>query len=149
MEQEQSRATKLEVEKRVLTIQSWIIEGVQDNLILKQAKTKWDIGLRQARKYLKKAYENWKQDEEITFEEKRDAKIAELKQLKRSLKPEYKGTPQGIRTIVAVEKEIIRLEGLIVKRIDVTSGGKPLQMTPEEREARIQELIEKHNANRS
>ena len=113
------KCTALEKEKRIFTIQGWIIDGVQDYLILKQAKTQWGIGLRQARNYLKTAYENWKQDKDVSFELKKEAKIAELKQIKRSLKEKYKGTPDGIRAIMAVEKEIIRLEGYVTKKVDV------------------------------
>jgi hypothetical protein len=114
-----AKCTALEKEKRIFTIQGWIIDGVQDYLILKQAKTQWGIGLRQARNYLKAAYENWKQDEDVTIDLKREAKIAELKQIKRSLKEEHKGTPAGIRAIMAVEKEIIKIEGYVTKKVDV------------------------------
>lgn len=126
----EKKSTSIEKEKRIFTIQGWIIDGVQDYLILKQAQNQWGIGLRQARNYLKSAYENWKQDEDVTTDLKREAKIAELKQIKRSLKEEYKGTPQGIRAIMAVEKEIIRLEGYVVKKVDVTTNGESLNYQP-------------------
>ena len=143
-----AKSSKLEVEKRIFTIQGWIIDGVQDYLILKQAKTQCNVSIIQARRYLKKAYENWKGDEELEIDLKRSAKIAELKQMKRSLKEDYKGTPSGIRALMMVEKEIIKIEGLIVRKVDVTSGGKPLQMSDEERDARIEELIRKRNAHK-
>lgn len=125
-----AKSSRIDTERRVYTMQGWIIDGVQDYLILKQATAQWDISLRQARRYLKRAYENWKQDEDISFEEIKGAKIAELKQLKRTLKDEFKGTPQGIRTIMSVEKQIIRLQGLIVKRVDVTTRTevKPMKL---------------------
>lgn len=125
-----AKCTKLEKEKRIFIIQGWIIDGVQDYLILKQAKAQWSIEIRQAREYLKQGYENWKQDKDIDFELKKDAMIAELKQTKRSLKEEHKGTPAGIRAIMAVNKEIIRLEGYVVKKIDITTKGESLNYTP-------------------
>lgn len=144
------RITKLEKEKRVLTVQQWIIEGVQEDLMRKQMRQEWGISTRQAKRYIKDAYESWKTDAEIDIDTKRQAKIAELQQLKRSLKAEYKGTPSGIRAQMAVEKQIIRLEPYSVQRIDITSGGEPIQeMTPEEREARIKELLKKRNANKT
>lgn len=42
---------------------------------------------------------------------------------------------------------IARDLGLIDKK-DLTTGGKPIERTPEEREERIKELIKKHNADR-
>lgn len=143
-EKKNNKATKVEKEQRIFTIQGWILDGVQDYLILKQSKTQWNIGTRQARKYIREAYERWKQQEDISMELRRNSKLAELQKLKRSLKPEFKGTPSGIRAIMSVEKEIIRLEPYSIKRVDLTSGGLPIQdMTPEERKRRIEELKKK------
>ena len=69
-------------------------------------------------------------DEDVTIDLKREAKIAELKQIKRSLKEEHKGTPAGIRAIMAVEKEIIKLEGYVIKKVDVTTNGESLNYQP-------------------
>jgi hypothetical protein len=143
-----AKSSKIELERRIFTIQGWIIDGVQDYLILKQSKSQWSIGLRQSRNYLKKAYQNWKEDIDIDIDLKRSAKIAELKQLKRSLKEEHKGSPSGIRAIMMVEREIIKIEGLVIRKVDITSGGKPLQISDEERDARIEVLINKRNANK-
>jgi len=87
----------------------------------------WGISTRQAKRYIADAYKSWKTDSEIDMETRRQAKIAELQQLKRSLKAQYKGTPAGIRAIMAVEKQIIRLEPYSVKRVDVTSGGEKIE----------------------
>lgn len=142
------RISKLEKEKRILTVQGWIIDGVQEDFMRKQMRTQWGISTRQAKRYIKDAYEAWKQDVDVDVETRRQAKIAELQQLKRSLKQDFKGTPAGIRAIMMVEKQIIRLEPYSVKRIDLTSGGDPLQMTPEEREERIKKLLAKRNASK-
>ena len=125
-----SKASNIEVEKRIFTIQGWIIDGVQDYLIIKQATTQWNISPRQAKRYLKNAYENWKTDESLTVEDKRAAKIAELKQLKRSLQEQYKGTPGGISAIMNIEKEIIKLEGILPpKRLQLSGDSdNPLEL---------------------
>ena len=123
-----ARISKLEKEKRIFKVQSWIIEGVPEELIRKQIKTEWTLSLRQAKRYIKDATESWKRDEDIDMDIRRQAKIAELQQVKRSLKAEYKGTPAGIRAIMTVEKQIIRLEPYSVQRVDVTSNGQPIDM---------------------
>ncbi|WP_417867973.1 hypothetical protein [Xanthomarina gelatinilytica] len=107
-----SKCTKAEKEKRVLQVQGWIIDGAQDDFILRQIKSTWSLTLRQAQKYLKEAYSNWLPDQKINIENRRAAKIAELKQMKRGLKPEYKGTPAGINALTRVEKLIIKLEDI-------------------------------------
>ena len=111
-----SKATQLEKENRIFTIQGWIIDGVQDYLIEKQMEQKWGIKKRQAARYIKEAYSRWKKNKDIEIEERRDAKVAELKQLKRTLKDGFKGTPAGINAILRVEKEINKLEDLYPAR---------------------------------
>lgn len=107
-----ARATKIEKEKRLFIVQGWIIEGVQDNLIVKNIVEKWNLDVRQAQRYVRQAYESWKKIEGVNIDMKREMKIAKLQQLVKTLKDEYKGTPQGIQAIMSVEKEIIKLEGL-------------------------------------
>jgi len=48
----------------------------------------------------------------MKLEQQRALKVAELQQIKRNMADEYKKTPNGVRALVAVEKEIILLEGL-------------------------------------
>lgn len=140
------RATNIEKEKRIFMIQSWIIDGVQDRLIVRQATSMWNVDIRQAQRYVAEAYQSWKRIEGVNLEMKKELKIAELKQIKRSLKEEYKGTPAGIQAIILVEKEIIKLEGLEPDKKHIIQGDKenPLVITnSEEREARIAQLIAK------
>lgn len=106
------RCTDVEKTIRLFTIQGWILDGVSDRLIVKQILQQWSIGLRQAERYVKEAYSSWSKIEGVNIEMKRELKIAKLKQDIRSLKSEYKGTPAGIQAIMAVEKELIKLEGL-------------------------------------
>lgn len=121
-------STTIQTEQRIFTVMGWIIDGVQDYLIFRQARTNWGISDRQTRRYIAEAYKRWKTDEEISIEEKRHAKIAELKQLKRSMREQFLGTPEGIRAIMSVEKEIIRLENITPPRRVEVSGNpdKPL-----------------------
>jgi hypothetical protein len=116
-----NRATKIEKEKRLFIVQGWIIEGVQDNLIVKNIVEKYDLDVRQAQRYVREAYESWKKIEGVKIDMKREMKIAQLKQLVRTLKDEYKGTPHGIQAIMSVEEKIIKLEGLeLPKQIHIT-----------------------------
>lgn len=109
---EVKKVTKLEKERRLFIVQGWIIEGIQDRLIVKNIINQWGLDVRQAQRYVRDAYDSWKKIEGVNIDMKREMKIAELKQIKRSLKDNYKGTPAGISAIMAVEKEIIKLEGL-------------------------------------
>lgn len=146
-----ARATKLETEKRVFTIQGWIINGVPDYLILKNIESEWEVKRRQAKNLLKKAYEIWHDNEEATIEEKRSLRIAELKQDIRNMKPEFKNTPKGMSVLLNYKKEINKLEALYPAQKHILQGDKekPLyvaninEMTPEEQEKRVIELAKK------
>ena len=142
------RSTKIETEKRVFTIQGWIINGVPDYLILKNIEQQYGVSRRQSKNLLNRAYESWSKEEESSLEQKRSLRIAELKQDARSLKESYKGTPQGMAAVNRIKKEINKLEGLYPDRVTVFKGDKesPIVITEgdsEAREARIAQLVAK------
>lgn len=142
-----SKATKIETEKRVFTIQGWILSGVPDYLILKNIEeSDWGVGRRQAKNLIQKAYKVWHEQEEATIDQRRAMRIAELKQDIRNMKPEFKGTPKGMAVVNAIKKEITKLEGLYPAHKHIFQGDpeKPIVVTsPEERERRIQQLLKK------
>ena len=124
------RVDKTEYMRRIFIVQGWIVEGVQSSLICRQIlNNKWCESQRQAERYLKSARDLWTEIPEAEIEQKRKLKIAQLEQLKRSLKDEFKGTPSGIRSLVAIEKEIIMLEGLRKPaKVELTGkNGEPIQ----------------------
>lgn len=108
----------------------WIVDGVQSALIVKQIVAAGWCDERQARRMLTTARERWTEGPEVEIKQKRQLKIAELQQLKRTLKADYKGTPSAIRAIMEVEKQIIMLEGLNAPQRHVIQGDKdkPLEM---------------------
>lgn len=105
------KASQLEKEKRIFTIQGWILDGVQDYLIEKQV-INWGISSRQAKRYIKEAYDRWKNDSTIDITRRRDARIAELKQDIRGMDEKFRKTPLGLRTMLAFKKELSKLEDL-------------------------------------
>ena len=146
------RSSKLETEKRVFTIQGWIINGVPDYLILKNIEQQFVnkdgefIKRRQSKVLLQKAYKIWHDEQEATVEQKRSLKIAELKQDVRSMASEFKNTPQGMAVLLNYKKEINKLEAIYPVTKIMIQGDKenPLVITnSEEREARIAKLIAK------
>lgn len=148
------RSSKLETEKRVFTIQGWIVNGVPDYLILKNIEQQFKnkdgeyIKRRQSKVLLQKAYVIWYKEEQATIEQKRALKIAKLKQDIRSMGSEYKNTPQGMAVLLNYEKEINKLEALYPIHKVIIQGDKenPLFTTDEfteEKQARLNKLIEK------
>lgn len=146
------RSSKLETEKRVFTIQGWIINGLPDYLILKNCQEKFSnkegdfLSRSQSKKLIQKAYQTWHQSEEASIEEKRSLTISSLKQDVRNMTSEFKNTPQGMAVLLNYKKEINKLEALYPVTRIMLQGNKenPLVITnPEEREVRIAELLAK------
>lgn len=146
------RSTAIETERRVFTIQGWIIAGVPDYLILKNIEQQFQnadgkyLGRRQAKVLLQKAYKIWHEDQEATIEQKRSLRIAELKQDIRNLKDEFKGTPRGMQVVNQIKKEISKLEDLYPIKRHILQGDpqNPIELsTREDREKRIAELLDK------
>lgn len=113
MENDKSkRASKQELDIRVLTVQGWIINGVQDFLIKKQAVTQWGVSFKTAKRYLKLAFDELKPDLEKTVEVERSAMIAKLEERARTMEEKFKKTPLGIRALNDIDKMIIRLKAI-------------------------------------
>lgn len=148
------RSSKLETEQRVFTIQGWILNGVQDYLILKNIEQQYGVGRRQSKNLLQKAYKVWHDDQEATIDQKRSLRIAELKQLARSMSEADKKTPRGIAALMSVHKEINKLEAIYPARVHVVKGDpeSPLVVTDDftpDKEARLNALLEKALAGKS
>lgn len=140
------RSSKLETDKRVFTIQQWIITGVQDYIILRDIEKKWKVGRRQSKNLLQKAYKIWYEDQEATVDQKRSLRIAELKELARSMSSSDRKTPRGVSALMSVHKEINKLEALYPARVVKIQGDeeKPLIITNSvQRDARIDALVAK------
>ena len=128
--EKKGRVSKIEYDKRIFAIQGWIIDGVQSSLIVRQIlNQQWCESQRHAERMLKDARDLWTEIPEAEISQKRKLKVAELQQMKRGLKDEFKGTPAGIRAMVAIEKEIILLEGLRpAAKVELTGkNGEPIQ----------------------
>ena len=104
---------KTEVQKRLFTIQDWIMEGMSSSAIIQQILAmQWAVSDRHAYRLLKHGRDQWRHFEEQDRDEKRKIKVQELKKRIRDMDSGYIGTPAGMLTILAYEKEIIKLEGL-------------------------------------
>jgi hypothetical protein len=136
-----AKASKIEYARRIFAIQGWILEGVQSALIVRQIiSSNWCTSTRHAERMLKDARDLWTEIPEAEINQKRKLKIGELQQLARSMQERFKGTPAGIRAIVSVQKEIIKLDGIAPPtKVELTGkGGEPiktettLKLTPDE-----------------
>lgn len=106
------KSDAIEYEKRIRTVQEWILEDWPTCDIISNINAKWAIQERQAKNYIAEARKRWLLEDDLLMGQKKKLKIASLKKLKRSLQDKYKGTPLGITAILRVEQMIITLDGL-------------------------------------
>lgn len=126
---ESKKISQVEKDKRIRIVMEWILEDWPSDDIITNIVSKWGVTRRHAFRYLSEARKAWLKEEDALIEQKKRLKIESLKKLKRSLKEQYRGTPHGIQTILAVEKEIIKLEG-IAQPLKVQLGGDPENPAP-------------------
>lgn len=118
-----NKTGQIEYQKRLFTVQGWIIQGIPSSFIIKKVVQNGWCNDRNAKHLLKKAKAQWAEIPESDLKEKRMIKLVQLEHMKLDLKPEYKGTPAGIQALMMIEKEIIKLEGLnAVSPISITNN---------------------------
>ena len=100
------KSSHIETDKRIRSVVEWILDDWSSTDIINNIILKWQVSDRQAKRYISDARKRYILNDAETIDVKRRQKIATLKNLKRSLKTEFKGTPGGIRSILVVEKEI-------------------------------------------
>ena len=105
--------------------------SIFDNNCRQILSSNWCQSQRHAERMLKSARDLWTKIPEAEISQRRKLKIAELQQYKRSLQDRYKTTPSGVFAMLAVDKEIIKLEGLApATKVEVTGkDGEPIQST--------------------
>jgi len=145
----ENRVSKVVKEKRIFTVQNWLIDAVPNAFIIKQITDNWGISRRQAIRYLDEAYKLWNTETAATVEEKRQTRIAWLQNEIRAMDSISKHTPQGKRTLLAFAKEISKLEALYpAKKISVEGGDpdKPLNINHTLQAIEIVRISNEHKA---
>lgn len=108
----ENKSSTAEMERRLRIVQEWIIDDWPNCDIEAECVKRWEVSERQAKRYIADALDRWRDDNQQKLAHKRARRIESLKKQIRTMKPEYKGTPEGMRAILAIQKEIIKLEGV-------------------------------------
>lgn len=112
-EKRKNRPDKVEYEKRLMSIQGWMIDGNPSAMIIQNIMLKgWVKSERNAYMYYKAALERWIKYENDTREDKRKMRVQELKNQIRGMSHQYRGTPAGMRAVAKLYGIINKLEGL-------------------------------------
>lgn len=120
----------IEIERRVRIVEEWIIEDVPYTEIINRVMKRWKCADRTAKRYIKDARERWSEEAQESIDQKRHRKIIYLQRLRNSLQRKYKGTPDGIKAQLLVDREINKLSAIIPPQQLAIGGmkdGPPIQ----------------------
>ena len=112
---EKVRASNIESEKRIIRIQEWLLEDDSMRVMVgKIIDNGWCQSERHARRLLAAARKRWVADEESNMDGKREIAVGRLRDVIKKMPESVKNTSSGLRTLLAYEKEINKLEGFAV-----------------------------------
>lgn len=118
---------KLVIERRVRQVIEWVLSGYTTPDIIKQCGSSWQLGERAAYKYLKKAKAQISTLPDESLKEKQALHIERRLKLFRDL--EKKATAQGARTALRILDSIAKIDGSLIEKVDVTTGGEQITGT--------------------
>ena len=120
------RTDKIELDKRVRSVQEWMMSGNSTSDIITQCMNKWDITERQSYTYISKAYKAFLKISEDTIEERRSFHIETRLKLFRDLRD--KNINKSAAVAIDILRDIAKLEGLYVEKseVDLTSKGEKI-----------------------
>lgn len=142
------RATNSEKEIRIQKIQQWIIDSMPDYKIMNKIKKDFNLSRRQAIRYFNDASKRFITDNETTLEEKRQARIAWLKNEMATFPKSDRQTASAKKILLAYSKELSKLEALYVpKRIQLSGDDeKPINMKVVSTKFATEEMEDKFKA---
>lgn len=113
VEFQRHRSDKIEFYNRIRTIQEWLLTGAPVSDICVNISRNWNVGDRQAFRYIKEARSLFIEQNKSEIEEKKAFHIsARMKLYEISLKE------KDLKTSLAVLKDIADLEGLYVQKVE-------------------------------
>ncbi|OOG19142.1 hypothetical protein BWD42_04110 [Sphingobacterium sp. CZ-UAM] len=127
MAKTQEKTPKYEIERRIRNVQEWIMDDYPYGDIVRSIVNKWGLSERQAQRYIKTAYDEFKDKEELSIEAKKAYYIKRKKKLIRDMDPRVKTTASGARAINKILDSMAELEGIKINKVQLTGkDGEPL-----------------------
>jgi len=124
------RSDKVEMERRVRTVQEYILMDYPYADIVAQCIQKWGVCDRQAKRYIQDAYDSFKATLEKNFEKRLGFHLQRRMKLLRQLDPEERRTATGVRAELLVLRDIAKLEGLYIEKHEFSGkDGAPIPLS--------------------
>jgi len=108
------RTSKIEYERRINTLQQWLVEGDPASEIhARIINNQWCTTKRHAQRLIAAAYKRWADDENKHLRAMRKIASHRLREMIKQISPDVKDKPAGLRAMLEFEKEINKLEGIM------------------------------------
>jgi hypothetical protein len=120
-------STKGDLDSRIRKVQEWLMADHMNGDIVDFCVNSWDVSRRQAYRYIGKAMEAFKESNEKSVDQKKNYYLARKRKLIHDMPDAYKKTPAGVAAINRVLDSMAQLEGLSIKKVELTGkDGKDL-----------------------
>lgn len=127
MSEKTEKSSKFEIERRIRNVQEWILDDHTYSDIMRSIVNKWGVSDRQAQRYIKSAYEEFKEKNELSMDIKKAFYMKRKMKIIRDMDPKVKTTASGARAINKILDSMAELDGIKINRIQLTGNdGEPL-----------------------
>lgn len=147
------KATRAEKVKRIAEVAEMLVGGYSYHDIVRHNVKKYSIHSRQVDVYIAEVYKLWKERAKIDIDGQFDKHIATRQKLYLKVLSAKKIGLDGVavadenidyKTALAIQMDIAKLQGFYVEKIEHTGSiGIYKDLSPEQRQARIEELEKK------
>lgn len=118
---------RMELIRRQKEIVNWILAYDTTRIIIEKCVTTWGVAERTAYNYLKKALAMLEDKEENSLKLKQ--KVHTERRLKLLRELEDTKSPSGARAALRILDSIAKIDGSLVEKVDVTTGGEQITGT--------------------
>jgi hypothetical protein len=127
--QELQRATKKELSDRIAYAHELLMADLHVVEIKKVLVQKYGVCMRTADRYIYCANASLEEKNEKSLKRKVAYYIARKQRLIRNMDPAEKRTAAGVRAVDSVLDSMAKMDGVLINKIDITSGGETINTT--------------------
>ncbi len=107
----EKKASRIELEKRIRTLQEYILQDYPSSYLIAHAVDQWQICERHAKRYIRLAWEGLKAGNEQDLARNKAYHIQRRHKLMRQLATDERSTAFGVKTQLEILKDLAKLQG--------------------------------------
>lgn len=120
------RSTRKQLSDRINYTYELMMNDIPTNEIKRALVNKYDVNVRTVERYIHYAHKFLEEKNEMTRRRKLAWYKARKIRLLRDMDPKEKKTAAGVRSADGVLNSLAKMEGVLVDKVDVTTGGEKI-----------------------